>query len=202
MLFVQKHCQRHNGPRILSPTLELSRKTETKANSNSALLAFLHSLVNTFPTLCTSQPSFSPTTISMTTVTSQWSNNIYCRQHDYSSPAHQLQYSVQLLYHHLADPLGDLQAHIGLDHHLNDNQQPQITLLASASIELVSSSARITSVKFQKALGVTPGPIDRTPETPGSGKNMKNHPLFHSATFPLSYFFTCPTFSPGPFSTI
>ena len=119
--------------------------------------------------------------------------------------AHQLQYSVQLLYHHLADPLGDLQAHIGLDHHLNDNQQPQITLLASASIELVSSSARITSVKFQKALGVTPGPIDRTPETPGSGKNMKNHPLFHSATFSfshlstklffhLSHFFTRPFF--------
>ena len=43
-----------------------------------------------------------------TTVSSQWSNNIYCRPHDYSSQAHQLQYSVQLLYHHLADPLGDL----------------------------------------------------------------------------------------------
>ena len=68
--------------------------------------------------------------------------------------AHQLQYSVQLLYHHLADPLGDLQAHIGLDHHLNDNHQPQIALLASsASIELVSSSARVTSAKFHKALG-------------------------------------------------
>ena len=41
--------------------------------------------------------------------------------------AHQLQYSVQLLYHHQADPLGDLQAHIGLDHHLlDDNHQPQI----------------------------------------------------------------------------
>ena len=70
--------------------------------------------------------------------------------------AHQLQYSVQLLYHHLADPLGDFQAHIGLDHHLlDDNHQPQIALLASsASIELVSSSARVTSVKFQKGLGV------------------------------------------------
>ena len=57
--------------------------------------------------------------------------------------AHQLQYSMQLLYHHLADPLGDL-------HHLNDNHQPQIALLASsASIELVSSSARVTSVKSQ-----------------------------------------------------
>ena len=88
--------------------------------------------------------------------------------------AHQLQYSVQLLYHHLADPLGDLQAHIGLDHHLlDDNHQPQIALLASsASIELVSSSARVTSAKSQPKLldRQTPGPIDRTPETPGSGK--------------------------------
>ena len=83
--------------------------------------------------------------------------------------AHQLQYSMQLLYHHLADPLGDL-------HHLNNNHQPQIALLASsASIELVSSSARVTSAKFHKAAVrsdiETPGPIDRTPETPGSGKN-------------------------------
>ena len=142
-----KHCQRHNGPRILSSKLELSLKAETNANSNLALLAFLFSLVTTFPNLCTSLSSYSPTTISMTTVTSQCSNNIYCRQHDHSSPAHQLQYSVQLLYHHLADPLGDLQAHIGLDHHLSDdNHQPQIALLASlASIELVSSSARVTS---------------------------------------------------------
>merc|ERR1712001_668723 len=91
--------------------------------------------------------------------------------------AHQLQYSVQILYHHLADPLGDLQAHIGLDHHLlDDNHQPQIALLASpASIELVSSSARVTSAKFHKVLVhrdiERPGPIDRTPETPGSGKN-------------------------------
>ena len=143
----------HNRPRMLSPKLELSRKAEMKANSNSALLAFLHSLVTNFPTLCTSPSSYSPTTISMTTVTSQCSNNIYCRQHDHSSPAHQLQYSVQLLYHHLADPLGDLQAHIGLDHHLNDNHQSQIALLASsASIDLVSSSARVTSAKFRKVL--------------------------------------------------
>ena len=69
--------------------------------------------------------------------------------------AHQLQYSAQLLYHHLADPLDDLQGHIGLDHHLNDNHQPQIALLASsASIGLVSASARITSAKFHKAVVV------------------------------------------------
>ena len=34
--------------------------------------------------------------------------------------------------HHLADPLSDLQAHIGLCHHLNDNHQPQIALFASS----------------------------------------------------------------------
>ena len=53
---------------------------------------------------------------------------------------------------------------------------PWIAPLAlSASIELVSSSARVTSVKFQKPLLVseweTSEPIDRTPETPGSYKN-------------------------------
>ena len=90
---------------ILSPKLELSLKAETKANSNSALSTFLHSLVTTFPTLCTSQPSYSPTAISMTTISSQWSNNIYCCQHDHSSPAHQLQLSMQLLFHYLADPI-------------------------------------------------------------------------------------------------
>ena len=79
-------------------------KTWNKCKFQFSTLAFLHSLVTTFPTLCTFLSSYSPTTISMTTVTSQWSNNIYCRQHDYSSRAHQLQYSVQLLYHHLADP--------------------------------------------------------------------------------------------------
>ena len=40
-----KHCQRHSGPRILSPKLGLSLKAETNANSNSALLALLHSQV-------------------------------------------------------------------------------------------------------------------------------------------------------------
>ena len=33
----KKHCQRHNGPRILSPKLELSLKDETNADSNLAL---------------------------------------------------------------------------------------------------------------------------------------------------------------------
>ena len=51
--------------------------------------------------------------------------------------AHQLQYSVQLLYHHLADPLDDLLTHTV---HLLVNLLLGIALLASpASIELVSS---------------------------------------------------------------
>ena len=53
---------------------------------------------------------------------------------------------------------------------------PWIGLLAlSVSIDLISPSARDTSVKFQKGLGLseleTTGPIDRTPGTPGSDKN-------------------------------
>ena len=52
---------------------------------------------------------------------------------------------------------------------------PWIVLLAlSGSIELVSLSARVTSVMFQKGLSVsqleTTGPIDRTPGTPGTDK--------------------------------
>ena len=47
------------------------------------------------------------------------------------------------------------------------------------SIELVSSSARVTSTKSTKAPGdrqiETPRPIDRTPETPGSGNNKWNN---------------------------
>ena len=39
------------------------------------------------------------------------------------------------------------------------------------SIELVLSSARVTSAKFQPKIE-TPGPIDRTPGTPGSGKKV------------------------------
>ena len=66
-------------------------------------------------------------------------------------------------------------------HHLNDDNNLPIALLAPAvRIELVSSSARVTSAKFQKGVGSreleTPGPIDRTPETPGSGKYYRNQP--------------------------
>ena len=54
---------------------------------------------------------------------------------------------------------------------------PWIALLAlSVSIELVSSSARVTSVKSTQPLGVclwrTSGPKDRTPGFPGSDKNL------------------------------
>ena len=47
-------------------------------------------------------------------------------------------------------------------------------LALSVSIELVSSSARVTSVKSQQGVSVSllerTGPIDRTPGTPGSDK--------------------------------
>ena len=147
----------------------------------SELLAFVHSLVTTFSTLYTSLSSYSSTTISMTIITYPMD-----QQPTLSPTWSHLQYSLQLL-HHLADPLGDLIAHIGhlhtsllLHHHLNDDHQLQIALLASSvSIGLVSSLARVTSAKFQKGVGwrelETPGPIDRTPETPGSGKNNDAH---------------------------
>ena len=83
----------------------------------------------------------------------------------------------------MADPLDDLLAHTGhipvnllLHHHPDDDHHLQIVLLASsAGIELVSSSTRVTSAKFHKGLVERPGPIDRTPETPGSGKNVKTY---------------------------
>ena len=59
---------------------------------------------------------------------------------------------------------------------------PWIILLAlSVSIELVSSSARVTSVKsdlislHKVSDGVTSGPIDQTPGLPGSDKNVHAH---------------------------
>ena len=123
-------------------------------NPVSELLAFVHSLVTIFSTLYTSLSSYSSTTISMTIITYPMD-----QQHTLSPTWSQLQYSLQLL-HHLADPLGDLIAHIGhlhtslpLHHHLNDDLQLQFALLASSvSIELVSSSARVTSAKFQPKL--------------------------------------------------
>ena len=45
-----------------------------------------------------------------------------------------------------------------------------IVLTSSVGIELLSSSARVTSVKSAKRLFETPGPIDRTPGTHGSDK--------------------------------
>ena len=77
---------------------------------------------------------------------------LYCLQHDHSSPAHQLQYSMHPLYHHTADPFGDLLAHIGLHQHLDDDNQLHIALLASSThMELASSPARDASVKVNQA---------------------------------------------------
>ena len=59
---------------------------------------------------------------------------------------------------------------------ISTNSQGLFYIGIIISIELVSSSARVTSVKFHKVLGgrevQRPGPIDRTPETPGSGKKL------------------------------
>ena len=60
---------------------------------------------------------------------------------------------------------------------------PGIVLLSlSASIELVSSSARVTSVKSAKGLWVSQlerlGPIDRTPGIPGSDKKGRKKLIF------------------------
>ena len=50
--------------------------------------------------------------------------------------------------------IGHLHTSLLLHHHLNNDHQFQIALLASSvSIELVSSSARVTSAKFHKVLG-------------------------------------------------
>ena len=49
-----------------------------------------------------------------------------------------------------------------------------ITCIATVGIDLVSSSARVTSVKSQQvAHSVTSGPKDRTPGLPGSDKNWE-----------------------------
>ena len=73
----------------------------------SALLAFVHSLLTTIPSLCTSLSSYLSTIISMTIITYP-----IAQQPILSPTWSQLQHSLQLL-HHLADPLGDLIAHIG-----------------------------------------------------------------------------------------
>ena len=67
--------------------------------SGSTFLAFLHSLMTSFTTLCLSLSSFSSTSISMTTIAP--TTYIYCRQHDH---IHHLQHSVQPLCPHLASP--------------------------------------------------------------------------------------------------
>ena len=59
---------------------------------------------------------------------------------------------------------------------ISSNFGHQVALLGSVGIELLSSSARVTSVKSAHSLGWshwrTSGPIDRTPGTPGSDKNV------------------------------
>merc|ERR1712015_257980 len=94
-----------------------------------------------------------------------------------------LKHLMQLL-HHLADPLGDLISHIG---------QLGISILAyhSTTILMTTINSKLPYWHHQLVLSwyhhqpeshqqslnqrswtdiETPGPIDRTPETPGSGK--------------------------------
>ena len=87
------------------------------------LLAFFHSLVTTFPPCAAPCHPTRPPPLQWQPLPlqCQWSNNLYCRQHDHSTPAPTF---LQLLYHHLA--------HNGLDHHLNDDHQLKIALVASS----------------------------------------------------------------------
>ena len=97
-----------NIARCTSLKLELSLQLKRK-NLVSALLAFVHSLVTTFPILYTSLSSYSPTTVSLATIIPPT-----MAQQDILSPIwSQLQHFLRLL-HHLADPLGDLIAHLSI----------------------------------------------------------------------------------------
>ena len=56
-----------------------------------------------------------------------------------------------------------------------------IALLASlVDIELISSSARVISIKSTKHHGVTSGPVDRTSVIPGSIKNWLKPAVAHN----------------------
>ena len=84
-------------------------------------------------------------------------------------------YQIRLisLFRHLPDHF-HFHGSAGLIPKVNLSLRP--ILASSAGIELISSSARVTSAKFHKAPGgrelERPGPINRTPETPGSGINI------------------------------
>ena len=73
-LYIFKHCQRHNGPRLLSLNLGLSlllNKIQIPA-----VPTLFHSLLTTYPTLCTSLSSYK-SIISMTTSpVHKWPNNL------------------------------------------------------------------------------------------------------------------------------
>ena len=69
------------------------------------------------------------------------------------------------------------------------NSQELLNIGIINSIELVSSSVRVTSAKFHKTAGGSdierPGPKDRTPETPGSGKNKQIFKYLYSSAFQI-----------------
>ena len=82
----KKHCQRHNGPRILSPKLELSLKDETNADSTLSLPPLLGNHLSHLvhlPVILLAHHHLNENRY----LPMHCSNNIYCRQNDHSSPA-------------------------------------------------------------------------------------------------------------------
>ena len=119
LLLKMKHCQRHNGPRLLSLRLELSLLLKKSSFSTFSLCPLLGDHLSHLVLLVhhhlndNHHLSNGPTT--------------YFVANMITAPN-----SLQLL-HHLADPIGDLIAHIGhlptsllLHHHLNDDHQLSI----------------------------------------------------------------------------
>ena len=144
IVYFLKHCQRHNGPRLLSLKLELS--LQLKSFNTFSLPSFLRDRLPTILTTITSpmaqQPILLPT----------WTQMRAPIFHATPAPLSQLRCKLV----DLPANIGYLLVNFLLHHHLNCDHRLQIALFASsASIELVSSSARVTSVKFQKGLGVT-----------------------------------------------
>ena len=97
------------------------------------------------------------------------------------------------------DHIGHHPTSLLLHHHLiqilNDDHQLQIALLApSVCIELVSSISQSNISKVSTtSLGQieTPEPMDRTPGTPGSGKNDEKH---CNLEMPALYFTSSPAY--------
>ena len=130
----------HRTQAIESKTWIISAD-ETKKNQFSALLAVVHPLLTTFPTLYTSLPSYSSTTISMTTINSK------LPYHDISASSASIDYWVGII--------------ISQNHISNALLTDWLTVwLKHCNVSIKQSVTQIE----------TPGPIDQTLDTPESGK--------------------------------